>query len=187
MTVNQKLIEFLDAYLDKHHLDGLSSAEASRVLEEAGLISDDAQRPGDTVRKLLRDGEIPHAYKEAGKWVIPHSPVSAPKKKPAAAPMVDETPPVSRMKILLRFLYSILYLLVFEILRLVVQLTVLFQYVYLLVVGKPSLPLRRFGNRVSDYTFRVLRYLTLNENVRPYPFSPFPDETAKPDSDIRFE
>lgn len=187
MTVNQKLIEFLDAYLEKHNLDGLSPAEASRILSEAGLITDDAQRPGETLRKLLRDGEIPHAYKEAGKWVIPHSPSSGKKQKTAPPPPVDEAPAVSRMKILLRFLYSILYLLVFEILRLVVQLTVLFQYVYLLVTGKPSLPLRRFGNRVSDYTFRVLRYLTLNENARPYPFSPFPEETAAPDPEIRYD
>ncbi len=187
MTVNQKLIEFLDAYLEKHNLDGLSSAEACRVLDEAGLVEDDGQRSGDALRKLLRDGEIPHAFKESGKWVIPHSPLSRKKQRPPASAAVDTNPTVSRMKILLRFLYSILYLLVFEILRLVVQVTVLFQYVYLLVVGKPSIQLRRFGNRVSDYTFRVLRYLTLNENARPYPFSPFPEETAEPDREIRFD
>ncbi|OHB25578.1 MAG: hypothetical protein A2X84_13350 [Desulfuromonadaceae bacterium GWC2_58_13] len=91
------------------------------------------------------------------------------------------------MKILLRFLYSVLFLLVFEILRLIVQVTVVGQYVYLLIVGTPSVALKKFGARVSDYTYRVLRYLTLNENEKPYPFAKFPAEVSPPEADVSFE
>lgn len=182
MTEIQKIITFLDTYLAKNGLDGLSAAEASRLLDEAGLLADDAAKPGEPVRRLLRNGSIPHAHKVLGKWVIPPSsrPVSAAEARP-------EKTSISRMKILLRLLYSILFLLVFEVLRLIVQLTVLGQYVYLLIMGVPSVPLRKFGARVSDYTYSVLRYLTLSENAKPYPFASFPGEVSPPEPDVSFE
>ncbi len=183
MTENQKIIQFLDDYLAKNALDGLSAAEASRLLDEAGLLADDASKPGESMRRLLRDGGVPHAHKVQGKWFIPCSAQSVLEPVEAAPEKVT----ISRMKILLRFLHAVLFLLVFEILRLVVQVTVLGQYVYLLIMGIPSAHLKKFGARVSDYTYRVLRYLTLNENAKPYPFTKFPDEVLPPEADVSFD
>ena len=184
MTEHQKIVEFLDDYLAKNNLDGVSAAEASRLLHEAGLLEDDAQRPGDPLRKLLRAGAIPHARKEQGKWLIPKSP-STPVVASEASEAGEEGT-VPRLKVLLRLLYSILFLLVFEILRLIVQVTVLGEYVYLLIMGNPSPQLKKFGGWVSDYTFRVLRYLTLNENERPFPFTRFPGEVEPPEEKVIF-
>ena len=185
MTEQQKIIQFLDDYLAQNAIEGLSAAEASRLLDEAGLLADDPSKPGEPLRRLLRDGSIPHAQKVQGKWFIP------PSVQPSAAAKPNEPAagkaPVSRMKILLRLLYSILFLLVFEILRLVVQVTVLGQYIFLLIMGTPSVRLKTFGTRVSDYTYRVLRYLTLNENEKPYPFNKFPDEINPPDPEVSFD
>lgn len=183
MTENQKIIKFLDDYLVRNALDGLSAAEASRLLDEAGLLADDVSKPGESMRRLLRDGSIPHAHKIQGKWFIPRS-SSAVFATAKAAP---EKKTISRMKILLRFLYAVLFLLVFEILRLTVQVTVLGQYVYLLIMGTPSAHLKKFGARVSDYTYKVLRYLTLNENAKPYPFAKFPGEVSPPEADVSFD
>lgn len=184
MTDQHEIIRFIDDYLRKHDLEGLAVADAARLLNEAGLLPDDGQNPGEPLRKLLRDGEIPHARKEQGRWFIPASGAAASVESVAPAPVSGTT--VSRLKILLRLLYAILFLLVFEILRLVVQVTVLGQYLYLLVTGTPSEPLRKFGSRVADYSYRVIRYLTLNENERPYPFTRFPREIEPPDSEARF-
>jgi hypothetical protein len=183
MTEQQKIIQFIDDHLANNELDGLSAAEASRLLDEAGLLVDDPSKPGEPLRRLLREGSLPHAHKVQGKWFIPRS--DRPMAETVAAPSGKEG--LSRMKILLRLLYSILFLLVFEVLRLIVQVTVLGQYVYLLIMGVPSLPLKKFGARVSDYAYRVLRYLTLNENEKPYPFSKFPDPVSPPETEVSFD
>lgn len=183
MTEHAEIIKFIDDYLAKNDLDGLPAAEASRLLNEAGLLADDPSKPGEPMRRVLRDGGIPHAHKVQGRWFIPRS--SRPAS--ATADVVSLKEPISRMKVLLRFLYTILFLLVFEILRLIVQVTVLAQYVYLLVMGTPSPQLKKFGGRVSDYTYRVLRYLTLNENAKPYPFNRFPGEVSPPEANVSFK
>lgn len=183
MTEQQKIIQFLDDYLVKNALDGLSAAEASRLLDEAGLLADDPSKPGESMRRLLRDGSIPHAQKIQGKWFIPRSARTVTE----TVEVSSDKPSVSRLKVLLRLLYSILFLLVFEILRLIVQVTVLGQYVYLLIMGTPSSHLKKFGSRVADYTYRVLRYLTLNENGKPYPFAKFPAEVSPPETEVSFE
>ena len=97
------------------------------------------------------------------------------------------TPAVTRKNIGIRFLYTILYLIVLEILKILIQLTSLFQFIYLLLTLKYSEPARKFSNRVAAYGYRVMRYLTLNDNVRPFPFSDFPQELEPPVSEVRFD
>ena len=98
---------------------------------------------------------------------------------------IEDTRP-SRGAIGLRLLYTILYLIVFEILKLVIQVTVLFQYVYLLITRSYSVPLVNFSNKAATYAYKVMRFVTLNENVRPFPFSDFPPEMEKADSPVKF-
>ena len=68
-----KIIKYLDDYLMKNHIQFISAPEANQILEEAGLLNDSIQRPGKPLRKLLRAGYFPHAYKNNGRWVIPCS------------------------------------------------------------------------------------------------------------------
>ena len=94
---------------------------------------------------------------------------------------------LSRKKIGIRLLYTIFFLIVFEILKIIIQVIVLFQYVYLLITKTYSNPVRRFSNKVSFYAYRVMRYVTLNENTLPFPFADFPEETDAPESEVHFE
>ena len=94
---------------------------------------------------------------------------------------------LSRKKIGIRLLYTVFFLIVFEILKIIIQVAVLFQYVYLFITKTYSNPVRRFSNKVSFYTYRVMRYVTLNENTLPFPFADFPEETDAPESEVRFE
>jgi hypothetical protein len=94
---------------------------------------------------------------------------------------------LSRKKIAVRFLYTIFFVIVLEILKTIIQLTVLFQYVYLFITTTYSNPVIKFSNKVSVYAYRVMRYITLNENDRPFPFSDFPQEIDPPEPEVHFE
>jgi uncharacterized membrane protein len=83
---------------------------------------------------------------------------------------------LDRKDIAIRLLYTVFFLIVFEILKLIVQVCVLFQYVLLLITRTHNESVQRFSNKVLSYAYRVMRYVTLNENQRPFPFTDFPME-----------
>ncbi|MGD9506047.1 MAG: DUF4389 domain-containing protein [Syntrophobacteraceae bacterium] len=93
----------------------------------------------------------------------------------------DEAP--SRKQIAIRLAYTLVYLIVFEVVKGVVQAATIFQFLYLLITQKHSEPVRRFTNRASMYAYRILRYITLNSNGRPFPFSDFPSDEEPPESE----
>jgi predicted membrane protein len=93
----------------------------------------------------------------------------------------------SRKKIAIRLLYTILFMIVFAILSIIIKVSVIFQYVYLLISKTYNNPIRNFSNKVSVYAYKVLRFVTLNENEKPYPFKDFPKEFELPDTEVLFE
>ncbi|MDY6954233.1 MAG: DUF4389 domain-containing protein [Thermodesulfobacteriota bacterium] len=98
-----------------------------------------------------------------------------------------EGPSLTRKKIAIRFLYTLLFLIIFEIVKLIIQVTVLFQYVYLFITMGHSEPVRRFSNKVAVFAYRLMRYVTLNENTRPFPFADFPEEMDAPEPEPDFD
>lgn len=94
---------------------------------------------------------------------------------------------VSRKQIAIRLLYTFLYLIIFELLKVVVQVTVLFQFIYLLVTREYSEPLKNFSNKVATYAYKLIRYMTLNDNERPFPLRDFPREMESASNEVRFE
>jgi hypothetical protein len=94
---------------------------------------------------------------------------------------------VTRKAVGIRFLYTILYLIIFEVVKVLIQLTTLFQFLYLLITLKYSEHLREFANKVAAYGYRVMRYLTLNENQRPFPLAEFPGELEPPEEEVSFQ
>ncbi len=95
--------------------------------------------------------------------------------------------PVSRARILVRLLFTVLYLVLFGVVHFLITLAVAFQYIILLITLKPSEPLRRVANQLAAYGYRVMRYLTLNDNLQPFPLSEFPQEMEPPVREVRFE
>lgn len=94
---------------------------------------------------------------------------------------------LDRKEIAIRLLYTIFFLIVFEILKLIVQVCVLFQYVLLLITRGHNEPVQRFSNKVLSYAYRVMRYVTLNDNQRPFPFTDFPSEMEPVEEEPRFK
>lgn len=99
---------------------------------------------------------------------------------------IEETKP-SRSKILLRLLYSLICMIIFEILKLIIQVTVVFQFVYLLITQKHSEPLRSFSNKIATYAYKIIRYATLNDNTKPFPFAEFPTEMEPQAETIKYD
>ncbi|MBI4644480.1 MAG: DUF4389 domain-containing protein [Deltaproteobacteria bacterium] len=95
--------------------------------------------------------------------------------------------PVTRGQIAMRLLYTLLFVAVFCILKVIVYLTTLFQFVYLFITLQHSEPVRAFANKVVTYAYRVWRYITLNENRRPFPFTDFPEAMESPEEEVSFQ
>ena len=92
----------------------------------------------------------------------------------------------SRKDILIRLLYTVLYLFIFEIIKLIVQITVVVQYIFLLITLVYNKPVRNFSNKLATYTYDVVRYLTLNKNLRPFPFNDYPEPLEEPVEQVNF-
>jgi hypothetical protein len=92
-----------------------------------------------------------------------------------------------RKTIAIRLLYTLMFLIIFELLKLILVLSTVFQYIYLLIFGKHSEPLRLFCNKLSTYAYKVIRYVTLNDNIRPFPFAEFPSEMEPPEPQVTYQ
>ena len=73
----QRIIEFIDHYLERTGEPYVTPPEAGAALDAAWILKDRPERSGLPLRKLLRMKQIPHAYQEPagkhGRWGIPHS------------------------------------------------------------------------------------------------------------------
>ena len=73
-----KIITFLDAYLQKTGKESISAVEANALLDKAGILKDDPRRHRLPLRRKLRNGELPYAYQVRGRWIIPLSTAEKP-------------------------------------------------------------------------------------------------------------
>ncbi|MDI6853714.1 MAG: DUF4389 domain-containing protein [Deltaproteobacteria bacterium] len=92
----------------------------------------------------------------------------------------------SRGKIAIRLLFTLLFAMALELVKAALYLSVIFQYVYLLITKTHCEPVRNFGNLAAAYGYRLMRYLTLNDNPRPFPFKEFPQALEAPEEEITF-
>ncbi len=104
-------------------------------------------------------------------------------------PKTNRTTSADRTAILKRCMVTLVCLIFLEVTSVMVQLSVLFQYAYLLIAKKRSEPLRVFTNSLAQYAYRLMRYSTLNENKRPFPFEAFPvdNDCEPPAKQVQFK
>ena len=82
----------------------------------------------------------------------------------------------------LRILTSLFFgIVVWSILEALVFLMLIFQIIHALIAQRPNSRLIGFANRTIAYFYRVMRYLTFNEEAVPFPFSGFPAEIEEPE------
>ncbi len=95
--------------------------------------------------------------------------------------------PIPRGKIGIRLTFTLIFLVILSVMHFIIQMTTLIQYVILLITRSYSEPLRSFSNKVAAYVYRLIRYITLNDNTRPFPFTDFPQEIESPEDRARFD
>ena len=94
---------------------------------------------------------------------------------------------VSGKQIGIRLLYTILFLVILGIVIVMVKIAVIFQFIYFFTTQKPNESVRQFSNKISTYGYRIFRYITLNENQRPFPFTDLPPEMEQSEEQIIFD
>jgi hypothetical protein len=89
-----------------------------------------------------------------------------------------DPPEVARSDVIIRALYSALFGVIISVIHSAIFALVVFQLVYSLVTQKvPGPRVQHFGNMICAYYQQMLRYLTHNDSLVPFPFSDFPNPT----------
>ena len=81
-----------------------------------------------------------------------------------------------RGDIWVRALFMVLFAIAFGLTRVIIVFVVIFQFLAVLVTGRANEPLLQFGKNLSVYILEILEFQTFNTELRPFPFSPWPDE-----------
>jgi hypothetical protein len=68
----------------------------------------------------------------------------------------------------------LLYGLIFNILQVIIMLTVIVQFISKLLTGKTYGQLGRFGDSVGAYVHEIISFLTFASETMPFPFGPWP-------------
>lgn len=94
----------------------------------------------------------------------------------AAAPRPERDD--KRRETLFRGLFIILFAIIYSVAEVVVAAVVVLQFGFVLISGDKNAKLLEFGARVSAFIYQILQYVTFNSDVRPFPFSDWPEVPA---------
>jgi len=83
---------------------------------------------------------------------------------------------LSESSIWIRALYMLLFAIAWSIGEMLLAAIAIFQFVMVLITGSANEALLRFGRNLGAYFNQIAQFLTFNDDVRPYPFSDWPDE-----------
>ena len=79
----------------------------------------------------------------------------------------------------LRALYMVFFAIVSVIARAVISLLAFVQFIAILLTGHANEPLLQLGNNLSVYVYQIIRFVTFNTEMQPFPFSAWPDEAIE--------
>lgn len=74
----------------------------------------------------------------------------------------------------LRLLYMLLFGIIYSVAEVVLLAVVVFQFLFVLFGGSRNERLLSLGGQLSTFIYQLLRYLTYNSDIRPYPFGDWP-------------
>ena len=85
---------------------------------------------------------------------------------------------LSRRSVWVRAIFMVLFAIAYGVAEFLVFVAIVIQFFIVLFTGGANERLLRFGNNLSAYIYRVLRFQTFNSEDQPFPFSDWPDEPA---------
>lgn len=74
----------------------------------------------------------------------------------------------------LRLLFMLVFAAVLQVASIIMWVLVIAQFIFSLVTGEDNVQLRKFGHSLSIYIFNTLKFLTYASEVKPFPFSDWP-------------
>ncbi|MDH3688115.1 MAG: DUF4389 domain-containing protein [Gammaproteobacteria bacterium] len=79
----------------------------------------------------------------------------------------------------LRLLFMLLYAaVVFYVIKFIVTVILIIQFLSRLITGAPLERLRKFSAQVSAYGYEIFQYVSYNSDDKPFPFSDWPSGLA---------
>lgn len=78
----------------------------------------------------------------------------------------------------LRFLYMVLFAVIFSLIETIVFLTAFTALIFMLFSRSVPLVLVNFGRSLAQYAEQIIRFLTFNTETYPFPFSSWPTKKA---------
>ncbi len=78
-----------------------------------------------------------------------------------------------------RLLYIVLFAAIFQILEIVLGLTLVVQFIFHLFTREPHAALTRLGLLLGEYAFEIITFLTYGQDRVPYPFGPAPSASLE--------
>ena len=85
----------------------------------------------------------------------------------------------SSSDIWLRGGFILVFALIYGISKIVIWSLVLFQFVSLLITKETNTQLSRFSKSLSVFVYQLLQYVMFNSEVKPFPFSDWPEAEEK--------
>jgi hypothetical protein len=93
---------------------------------------------------------------------------------------------IERQETGMRIVLTVLFMLIVRVVEIVLGAIVLFQLVFTLITKRaPGERVVRFANRIIAYVMQLLRYLTYQDDQRPFPFSDFPADPSAADTTVK--
>ena len=74
----------------------------------------------------------------------------------------------------LRFLYMVIFAVIFSITEIVIAAVVIFQFLVKLVTGKVNQQLLTLAQSLGTYVYEIVIFLGFNSEEKPFPFAPWP-------------
>ena len=84
-----------------------------------------------------------------------------------------------KMSSVIKFLYLILFYLIFRITDLILLIVMLIQMVLTLFSGEPSNSVKVFGKSLGIYLQQISEFLSYASDEKPFPFSDWPEVKAE--------
>ncbi|MDN7143829.1 DUF4389 domain-containing protein [Pseudomonas sp. JQ170] len=92
---------------------------------------------------------------------------------------MNESPnQAQRESIILRVLWMLVFLLVWQVAQTLLGGLVLVQLIYRLIYGAPSASLMNFGDSLSQFLAQIGRFGTFHSDQKPWPFADWPAPRA---------
>jgi hypothetical protein len=90
---------------------------------------------------------------------------------------------IERKETGIRIVLTVLFVLILRAVEVVLGVIILFQLAFALITKRaPGEQVTRLANRVIAYVTQILRYLTYQDDQKPFPFADFPADTGPVDA-----